>query len=229
MEKKPLFGDVQHFYEAYYARTVGSKSSGIRSALWKYPHRLVERNFASNVGLDILEIGAGNGEHIPFVADNYNSYQAVDIRPSIELQSFSSRTVRIIEADVENLKNFQDGFFDRVISMCLFAHLSDPEVAMNEVRRVVKKRGLVQIYLPCEPGLMLRLFRKIVTSPAVSKMGYEGFELFMAREHRNSITNLRTLIDYCFSGSEVRTLRRPFPFMGWYLNLFYLLEIRVEK
>lgn len=229
MRDNPLFGDVQHFYEKYYARTVGAKSSGLRSTLWKYPHKLVEQSFSSNKGLNILEIGAGNGEHIPFVVSDYNSYKAVDIRPSKDLQSFSNGVIQVVEADVERLNSISDESFDRVISMCLLAHLANPENALNEVKRVVKKGGFVQIYLPCEPGLLLRLFRNLVTSPAVSKMGYEGFDLFMAREHRNSIKNLMILIKYCFSESKVKKVRRPFPFFGWYLNLFYLIEIRVQK
>jgi ubiquinone/menaquinone biosynthesis C-methylase UbiE len=229
MKRSELFGDVQYFYENFYSRTVGQQASGIRSVLWKYPHRIVEQRMISNGEKDILEIGAGNGEHIPFVKPHYNSYHAVDIRPSKELQSLANDKVVVAKADVENLEFFRDDSFDRVIAMCLLAHLRDPEKALSEVERVVKPGGLVQIYLPCEPGLLLRLFRKLVTSPAVSRMGYQGFDLFMAREHRNSITNLLALIEYRFSKSQIEKKRRPFPFFGWNLNLFYLIEIRVEK
>ena len=60
-------------------------------------------------------------------------------------------------------------------------------------------------------------------------MGYEGFDLFMAREHRNSALNLMKYIEEVFKFSKIRRIKRPFPFLSWNLNLFYIFEIEVKK
>lgn len=222
-------GNQDLFYRDYYSKTIGNNATGLRSLLWKYPHRLFEKRFKSNLNQKILEVGAGNGEHLNFVAQDFNSYVALDIRISKGLKSYDSENIKTLEGDVCNLDRFQDSEFNRVISMCLLAHLSDPEKALREMRRVASNGSTIQIYLPCEPGLALRVFRRLVTSPAVKRMGYQGFDVFMAREHRNALYPLTVLINNVFRRDKIRTYRRPFPLLGWYFNLFYLVEVEVIK
>jgi phosphatidylethanolamine/phosphatidyl-N-methylethanolamine N-methyltransferase len=225
----PEFGNQDHFYQHFYSKTIGQKAGGLRSVLWKYPHRLIERKFRTNSNKAILEVGAGNGEHLPFVTSNFDSYTALDLRISPELDSLASAKVKSIQGDVTSLQGHNDSFYDRIVATCLLAHLRDPERALSEMRRVAKPDGVIQIYLPCEPGLLLALFRSIVTAPAVRRLGFKGFDLFMAREHRNSLPNLLTQVKYIFSVDEIQVLRRPFPGLWWFLNLFFLVEIRVKK
>lgn len=222
-------GNQDLFYENFYAKTIGEKAQGIRSVLWKYPHRLIERKFKSNQNRVILEVGAGNGEHISFVNPDYSSYSALDLRLSQQLVSQESEKVTCLKGDVTSLKEHKDSYYDRVIATCLLAHLYDPERALQEMRRVAKSEGLIQIYLPCEPGVFLSIFRRVITAPAVRKLGFKGFDLFMAREHRNSLPNMLTLIKYAFSEDDIRVLKRPFPGLWWVFNLFFLVEIQVKK
>jgi len=72
---------------------------------------------------------------------------------------------------------FPDQCFDRVIATCLIAHLKDPEVALTEWRRVLRKGGELTMYVPCELGFSLRLFRKLFLAPKAKRLGFQGLNL----------------------------------------------------
>jgi ubiquinone/menaquinone biosynthesis C-methylase UbiE len=226
--RKSHYGDQNHFYEFFYPRTIGVEAKGLRSVLWRYPHKIVEKKFKTNQGKTILEVGAGNGEHIPFVSKDFKRYISSDISTISLNRILEADNFEKLQVDAESLP-FANDAFDRLIAMCLLAHLKNPEDALNEWLRVSKNGSTIQIYVPCEPGLALRFFRFLITAPAVKKMGYEGFDLFMAREHRNSALNLMRYIEEVFHFSKIKKIKRPFPFLSWNLNLFYIFEIEVKK
>ena len=58
---------------------MGHNSQGFLSILWKYPHRLMEKPFKNNSKKRILELGAGEGEHLQFVEQNFDEYLLTDI------------------------------------------------------------------------------------------------------------------------------------------------------
>ena len=104
-------------------------------------------------------------------------------------------------------------------------HLENPEIGLNEWRRVVKPGGILTIYLPCEPGLILRMFRKFVSNRKANKLGYSGFSLYIARDHVNSAQNMMEVIKHVFREDRIRMTFRPFPLRSWYLNLFIVVQI----
>jgi phosphatidylethanolamine/phosphatidyl-N-methylethanolamine N-methyltransferase len=221
-------GDVKFFYDKIYSEIIGRKSGWILSRLAAYPHKILERNFKSNEKLEILEIGAGSGEHLDFVTNNFAKYVALDIdevRLS-QIDLVGRKKITPFKGNAEELQ-FPSNSFDRVIATCVLAHLKNPEIALVEWRRVLKKCGFVSIYVPCEPGIMLRLFRKISTEVAAKKAGYVGYSLCNARDHIHSAHNLDLFITNAFTSDTVTRIRKPFPIRSWYLNLFTLYEIRI--
>ncbi len=220
-------GDVKHFYDFIYNEIIGSESKGILRHLAAYPHKFIERNFRSNIRLEILEVGAGSGEHLKFVKDNYGKYVALDIDQvrlsQITLQEL--KNVTTVMGDAGKLP-FPNHSFDRVIATCVLAHLYSPEIALEEWRRVLKKSGCISIYVPCEPGILLRLFRKVSTARAAKKMGFNGYSLCNARDHIHSAHNLDLFISNVFADDTVTRIRKPFPIRSWYLNLFTVYEVR---
>lgn len=113
-------------------------------------HKLIEKPFRSNANLQILEVGANTGEHLPYVISDYANYVMTDIRSlpddSLEKVREQSPTAGLIEfqvADVQNLP-FEDGIFDRSIATCVFHHLDRPIDAFRELKRVTKKEGRYQ-------------------------------------------------------------------------------------
>lgn len=219
------FGNVAHYYNNFYRKMIGLESTGLLSHLWKYPHFIMEKNFKSNLGKEILELGVGEGEHLQFVTQDFGSYTALDIDFD-RLQKISDlnlNSVKIVEGNADALL-FDDNSFDRIIATCLLVHLEHPETALNEWKRVLKPGGIATIYVPCEPGLALKLFRSFFTKPKAKKMGFNGYDLFIARDHLTSADRVITLTRYVFGPGSTKVKYYPFGIKSWYLNLFLVIH-----
>ena len=209
---------------------MGHQSEGFLGIIWKYPHLLMEKPFKTNKGLKILELGFGEGEHFGFVVPDYTEYIATDIdaerleriRPSLP------KNASVLGCDATALP-FPDQSFDRVIATCLIAHLPKPEEALQEWRRVLRPGGHLTIYVPCEPGFSLRLFRRLFTAPKAKKLGFEGFNLYIARDHVNDSFRVLNLANEVFGRDKFKQVFRPLFFRSWYLNLFCVLQIQRLK
>lgn len=220
MDKKNA---IDSFYELHYRSIMGT---GLVALFWAIIHKQMERPFQKGEFARILEIGAGNGEHIPFVKCGYQSYLATDLRIEnlLNIEGIDSR-VEVSVQDAEQLKLPEDTF-DRVIVTCLLAHLDRPEVAISEIRRVVKKKtGFVTIYLPCEPGIFLRMVRNLSTHLKARRRGVENISSLHYLEHRNYFLALDHLIKLEFSDSQIKMKYRPFPFLTWNSNLYRIYQI----
>jgi phosphatidylethanolamine/phosphatidyl-N-methylethanolamine N-methyltransferase len=220
-------GDVAKYYSDFYSQMIGRDATGILKLLWQYPHKKMESKFKTNLGYRILEVGAGEGEHVDFVVSDYTEYLATDL-DSTRLEKLAKRNLpnlKVATIDAE-VTNFPDNHFDRVIATCLLAHMLKPEETLLEWQRILKPGGFLTIYIPCEPGLALKTFRRFFTKPKAERMGYQGYDLFIARDHINSADKLCTLIAYIFRNNNFKLLFYPFPIKSWYLNLFLVVQIQ---
>jgi phosphatidylethanolamine/phosphatidyl-N-methylethanolamine N-methyltransferase len=219
-------GNVELYYQEFYSKMMGHESNGVLSILWKYPHRVMEKNFKSNAGKRILELGFGEGEHLSFVAEDFAEYLATDLDVK-RLERFRPKLIpntKLMQCDAMSLP-FPDESFDRVIATCLIAHLRNPELALTEWRRVLKEGGELTMYVPCEPGFSLRLFRKLFSAPKAKRLGFEGFNLYIARDHVNDAFRVLNLAAEVFRRDSFQQVFRPFPIRSWYLNLFCVVHI----
>ena len=217
------YGNQEHYYNFFYSKMIGLNSAGFLSKLSKYPHKLMEKPFKSNLNFKILELGSGEGEHIPFVASDYKQYIASDLRELIHTKVDNANKIETQVIDAHSLP-FSDGEFNRVIAGCLIAHLSDPETALLEWYRVLKPGGVLTIYIPAEPGLALRLFRSFVSKPKATKIGFNGYDLFISREHVNDANRLVFLLREFFLSCKI--IYSPFRIRTWYFNLFIIAHIK---
>lgn len=230
MKDANLRGNVEYYYSNFYRRMMGSESSGILSLLWKYPHRLMEKKYRSNFNKDILELGFGEGEHIGFVAPDFKSYIATDIdkKRLVVPNKYLSKKVKTDVVDAQELP-YKNESFDRIIATCLIAHLANPEKALYEWRRVLRPGGQATIYVALEPGLALRIFRKLITAPKAKRLGFEGFNLYIARDHINDAFRVLNLLVEVFRKDKIKFSYRPFLIRSWYLNLFCVVNIRKSE
>ena len=225
---KEEYGSPELYYERFYAQSRGYNSSTLMRLLSSYPHKLIEKRFKSNAGLKILELGFGRGEYLEFVKQDFDRYVGLDIRSFKDSSIDLIKNFEFLEGNATKLE-IENSSFDRVIATCLLSHLKEPENALLEWRRVIKNGGVMVIYLPTEPGLGLRLFRVLVSKRWATKNGFQGYDLYIAREHIYSFQILKTLIKEIFQGSKIKFQMRPLPFFGWYLNLFCVVVIEVQK
>ena len=174
--------------------------------------------------LKILEVGAGKGQHARYIRHYFQRLTQSDIRPqNLPSDSYDPRlTIEARPVDAENLP-YADSSYDRIVATCLLAHLTNPEKALEEWKRVVRPGGVISIFVPCEPGLLLRILQSMTTRRKQKKMGYDAW-LLHYREHRNHYPGMLTLIRHSY-GSDSRITSYPFPFLGWNFNLWSIVQV----
>lgn len=201
--------------------------SGIVGFYSRMTHRIMERPFRGRNYKRVLEVGAGQGQHFNFVQCNIEEYLESDLDSELKIYSRNNENVSRYERitlDAQNLDCFSDESFDRVIATCLLAHLDFPENALLEWKRVTKVGGVITIYVPTEPGMLLRLTRGVVMVPKSKKFGQDHLAV-VYRDHRNHYPMMRTLIEVVFSGNQIKRKRFPLPFLGWNFNFFEIFQI----
>lgn len=226
---------VKDFYEKYYSEVL---AEGLTGRYQAYIHRFMESTLPTNHFKNILELGAGKLEHCRYTELDFESYLATDLQmPKVEkeVEIFSqkkgaSRVFKTMYMDAENTRSLDPGRFDLLIATCLLIHLSNPYSALKDWRRLVNRNGFLVIYVPCDPGLLIRVLRQITNKRKYLKKGFRDYDLICSLEHLSSAHVLNNLIREVFKNDEIKIYRRPFSFINsWNFNLFYLYKIQLKS
>jgi ubiquinone/menaquinone biosynthesis C-methylase UbiE len=224
----------REWYNEYYSKICYSAQAG--SIANKLIHRAIELPFHTNLGARILEVGANQGEHLPFVADDFDFYLLTDInsKPFENNAKNESSLTQLIEekrigfqvSDVEKLPH-DDCSFDRVIATCLLLHVMKPLDALQEMRRVTKVGGHYSILLPHDPGAFYRMARKMTSLRKAKKHAVlDQAKLVHALEHRNHFLSIKTLIEHVSNIDKIVENRFPFFLPGYDMNLFSVFHVK---
>ncbi len=180
----------------------------------------------------VLELGAGNGEHLEYVRYQVaQDYVALDIRePTTSnfvdgLSADFRSKVRFVQGNAENLE-FGDNEFDRTFSTCLLHHVDDPLGVMMEARRVTKPGGEIALALPTDPGLANRFIKKFVSFPRMSKLTQLDPKLIYALDHHNHIGSLLELAKFAFAKDDLKFHFLPLRIASWNMNLAVVIHVR---
>jgi phosphatidylethanolamine/phosphatidyl-N-methylethanolamine N-methyltransferase len=230
--------DLDKIRERYLKHYAEVQYSGTGARATNFYHGLMEAEFKGYFYHDVLEVGAGSGEHLSFVRHDFRNYYLTDhVRPSISprLEALISKyriqkkLVHIQTQDVQNL-TFSSETFDRVIATCLFHHLPFPAKALEELRRVTKAGGILTLYLPADPGLLYRFSQFFVTTLSLKKYFSKAeIRYLRASEHRNHIESITGLINGIFANDLIK--KRSFPRLniGWNTRLFEIYSIQIQR
>jgi SAM-dependent methyltransferase len=109
-----------------------------------------------------LEVGAGLGAHSKFEDLTRQDYYCLEYRQEFckELEKLFPPS-RVTWGDIEQRQQWEDGFFDRIVTIHVLEHLRNLPAALLEIRRLLKPDGHFDVVLPCEGGLAYSLARKI--------------------------------------------------------------------
>lgn len=207
-------------------------SKPLMSAVMRSSHRLTERHFGPQAHFgDVLEIGAGTGEHLAFVRHGFDQYvltdrdEAVLGRAKNKLIGAHGEKLRFSIQNGERL-DFPDSSFHRLIAAHVLEHIYQPHLALKEWRRLVKPGGVISVLIPTDPGLAWRLGRHFGPRKNAVADGI-AYDYVMAREHVNSCTNLIALLRHYFPDRVERWWPFPLPLVD--LNLFFAFHAFVCK
>lgn len=207
-------------------------SSALQAWVMRSSHRLAEKPFAADAYFDrVLEIGAGTGEHLPFVRHGFGEYILTDQDP---------KTLEVAKAKLTGLHDgklgyeahsgatlaYPDNCFDRVVATHVLEHIFPPHLAIKEWVRVLKDQGTLSILIPTDPGLAWRLGRHLGPRKSALAQGL-AYDYIMAREHVNACNNLIAILRHYFPVREEAWWPLPLPSID--LNLFFAFHVKVSK
>jgi len=214
--------DLDDYYLKAYSNIASSGSFGLVS---KWQHKQMETYPASLKlsGQRVLEVGAGDGQHIHFVDKaSWYEYVQTDLRapldPTLRYGSWLPDSTEASELP------FPDDSFDRLVSTCVLTHTDDPRSTLREWRRVVRKNGILTIYLPSESSLLLSLLRHFGPKQARLNSGFDPRIIYL--DHRYNYRYLKTCIELEFRDCTIKT--RKFPLLlPWWLGLWEIVQIKI--
>lgn len=185
-------------------------------AIEKFNHQYAVRCAEIAVGCRTLEIGAGLGEHLRFEPLDRQDYHCIEIRQNMA-DAIKARfpQVSTVVADCQQRFPFEDTHFDRVLAVHVLEHLPNLPATIDEVRRVLKPGGSFIVVLPCDPGLLYELARKISAEQIFRRRYRQSYRWFIRREHINSPSEIEGELSRHFKVAG----RKYFPFRIPLVNL----------
>lgn len=144
-------GKENQFWNQYAKRYDRIINKGISESYRKLYKRLKEDT--KDLG-DVLEIATGTGEIALLVAENAHHVVAVDFAENmiaIAKEKVKTKGVGNIVLSVMDAcaLDFEDAGFDMVICSNALHLMSHPEIAMQEMKRVLKQDGLIIVPTYC--------------------------------------------------------------------------------
>lgn len=168
---------------------------------YDYWHREVTK-FINKPKARVLECGCGTGELLLYLKEKSFSATGIDVSEKMLESVPPSVKENVSKASTQELP-YGDGVFDVVICKGSLHHVKDPEKGLLEIKRVLKKDGILIISEPCRDNL---LWRKIALVYTRLKSSFDD-------GHRNfSTTELNAFFEKTGFISEAK---EPFGFFGF--------------
>lgn len=206
-------------------------SNSLQARVMHAGHRFLERTLPNSAGPFpcVLEVGAGTGEHAPFVVHDFDSYLISDLdagalhfaRSKLSSGKADMRYAYLVQG-AEQLA-LPDGRVDRLIAAHVLEHLEKPHEVIKQWRAALKPGGMLSVLLPTDPGLAWRLGKHLGPRRAAQARGLP-YDYIMAREHVNACYPLLALLKFYFP--EHRLAWWPLAMPSTDLNLFVAFHAR---
>jgi ubiquinone/menaquinone biosynthesis C-methylase UbiE len=224
----------KHILDDYYLNVYQKFlfGGGVQGKGIGYFEKKVEKFWINSKPREVLEIGGGSGEHLPFISYTPTvRYVSFDLRPvitEVHLENLSDEfksKLSFVKGDAHALP-FGDTTFDRVFSTCLLHHVDDVLAVLLEARRVTEIGGEIAFIFPTDPGIFNQLVKRLFSFRRVKKLTQIRPQLFYALEHRNHVQGIMEQIRYIYQLDELKFHFSPFPFIrSWNLNLLVVAKI----
>ena len=125
----------------------------------------------------ILDAGFGFGVLLSILSRYTDKAQGIEIsgkqvkRTKELFKECGIGNVKLDRGDVRKMK-FKDGSFDVIFCTDMLEHIRDPEVALKEIRRVLKPKGILIVSVPTEN--LLYKFGRLIGRFDKSTKHYHG-------------------------------------------------------
>jgi len=192
-----------------------------------FNHNYVARSkFTFNGGrIKTLEIGAGIGNHLHYEELTHQDYYCIEIRNNM-IKEIKKKFPKItcIKGDIQKKTDFDNDYFDKVHAIHVLEHLPNLPKCINEVYRLIKPSGIFQIVIPCDPGLLYSIARKISAERIFKNKFKMDYKWFIEREHINTPAEILFLIKKKFKVID----KKYFPFLIPSINFNLCLGLTLK-
>lgn len=202
----------------------------------RWTHQSLEKGKKIAPQPSILDVGGGDGQHVPFLSGKFSNYTILDLldhsqklNPAINSEDIPK--IHFVLGNAEKLP-FDNESFDRIILTCVLHHVDSPAKVLSECRRVLRDGGELSIYLPNDPGMIYRWIRHLGAHKKYAKRTKRPIaeiKYLWAIEHQNHVLGISTVIRQTFKGDSIRRRSYPLPLGSWNLNLFQIFQIVINK
>ena len=219
--------EMAQFYREGYSAVYSTGAVGVVSRIL---HQSLETGFSREEHFsEVLELGAGQGEHFPFVRHSFDRYLETDLDSEQLVRGHKDRGSRVAQQqlDAQTMENVEPMSVDRLIVTCLLSHLPSPADALMRWRSVMATGGLISLYLPHEPGWALRTSQAFFTARKTQRLGLDYWYAHY-REHPFHFPFLRLAVQRCFIRDNVKAFSFPLSGWPWSMNLWTVFQIRIS-
>jgi hypothetical protein len=182
-------------------------------------HRAVA---GASAGATVLELGAGNLNHVPYER-NASSYAVVEPMRALWEDSPYRSSLNVIYADISEIE--PGASYDRIISIAVLEHLTDLPLIVARSGLLLNPGGRFQAAIPTEGGFLWGAAWRATTGVAYRLHRGEDYGALMRHEHVNTAREMQAVIEHFF---ELVTLRR-FPLPWFHLSFYTYLEAAAPK
>ena len=207
-----LSPEQQASYVEHYRRNRAGEQGLSRTVakLESWMHRRVSEGITAG---NLLEIGAGNLNHVPYLPETC-TYDAVE--PFRELLRDSPHRLRVrrVYSSLEEIP--QSASYDCIFSVAVLEHLTDLPFILARSGLLLRQGGTFRAGFPSEGGLLWGLAWRLTTGLEYRLRRGLRYGAIMRHEHLNTASEILTLLDYFYQRVEISRFPLPVEHLSFY-------------
>jgi len=207
-----LPAEQQASYVDHYRRNRAGRQGLSRTVakLESWMHRRVSEGVASG---SLLEIGAGNLNHVPYLP-NTCAYDAVEPFHQLWEDSPYRSRVRQVYSDLQEIP--ESAGYDCIFSVAVLEHLTDLPLVLARSSLLLREGGTFRAGFPSEGGLLWGLAWRFTTGIEYRLKRGLDYGNIMRHEHVNRASEILRLLDYFYRQVEISRFPSPFQQLSFY-------------
>jgi SAM-dependent methyltransferase len=178
-------------WQAFWLTRAQRQFSGIQ----RFNHNYVLGSAGPLCG-PVLEIGAGDGEHVRLeeqAGTRLSQYHVLEMREDLaSIIRTQFPVVDVRTADCQKILPFESRSIRRIVAIHVLEHLDNLPAFLLEAVRVLDTSGCLVAVIPCEGGALYAAGRNMTTKRLFQKRYGLSYERFIRAEHVNTAREVIT-------------------------------------